>query len=123
MLSMPSRWSIWDKGKPAGASPMIATCLRAAIFMSIQPNGAAAVKKSQSHGDATWPYRRCGYPELGRPDRPVRDHDEVGECRGGRERRANQQRGHEGARSLQNEPGYGWRQGDPNIPPENLEGT
>jgi hypothetical protein len=45
---MPSRWSIWDKGKPAGASPMIATCLRAAIFMSIEPNGAAAVK-SRNH--------------------------------------------------------------------------
>src|ERR1700724_2989711 len=75
---------------------MIATCLRAAIFMSIEPNGAAAVKKSQSHGDATWPYRRCSYPELGRPDRPVRDHHKVSESRGKRDRRTNQQGGHEG---------------------------
>ena len=42
---MPSRWSIWDKGKPAGALPMIATCLRAAIFMSIEPNGDRRRKK------------------------------------------------------------------------------
>jgi hypothetical protein len=32
--------------------------------------------------------RRCCDPELGRPDRPVRDHDKVGECRGERDHRA-----------------------------------
>jgi len=42
-----------------------------------------------SHGRATWPCRRCGYPELGRPDRPVRDHDEVGESRSERDYRTN----------------------------------
>ena len=33
---------------------------------------------------------------VGRPDRPVRNHDEVGECRGERDHRANQQGGNEG---------------------------
>ena len=46
-LSMPSRWSIWDKSKPAGPPPMIATWVRVAIFMSIEPKGPSPAEKSQ----------------------------------------------------------------------------
>jgi hypothetical protein len=42
---MPFRWSIWDKSKPAGPPPMIATCVRVAIFMSIEPKRAVARRK------------------------------------------------------------------------------
>src|SRR5580704_12602683 len=38
MLSMPSRWSIWDKSKPAGPRPMIATCVR---VTGLDPRGGA----------------------------------------------------------------------------------
>jgi hypothetical protein len=42
-----------------------------------------------SHGRATWPCRRCGCSEFGRPDRPVRDHHEVSQSRGKRDHRTN----------------------------------
>jgi hypothetical protein len=75
--------------------------------------------RTTSHGCTTWPLRRCGDPELGRPDRPVRDHYQVGE----RDHRANQQGGNEGAGRLHNEPGHGGSQRASEIPAEILDGT
>ena len=44
---MPFRWSIWDKSKPAGPPPMIATCVRVAIFSPLSQKGPSPVGKSQ----------------------------------------------------------------------------